>query len=528
MADISYLLNDPTTPNLIIPVDLPPVPGILEFKIDGFCGPTDTMYTLEHQAAMCYYSIVQAINLMNKILGKPNAWSSTNVLYVQPRAGKQFNAFYDRTGLRFFYAMDPVTKKLVYASNSSDVVLHEAGHALLDALRPDLYNVQAMEIWAFHEAFGDIHTIINMLQHDEVLDFALSQTGGNLAQSNIITRIAEEMGQAIYDVTGGKGGYSAAALRDAFNSYTYVEPEKLPTNGMDNQLTSEPHNFSRVLTGAWYDLLVAVYSANKDAGMSAKDALIQARDILTSYTYNAIPNVPATIRFFDGFAKSLLVQDKINNYKYNSVMNAVFIKRNILRQAVRPMSAVNWSLFKNMIEPNNQVLESPQVTTVRNKEIYQLTLPDHMVNVESPNDSYYEFDANGNCVETIVTSASELIEHARICVNFLKEKGLIRPDRSTPFEIDNEGNLVRSHFACICNGTNPTAPEYLKAYKIANNAGCHCHGLRKPTCCVPAPPKIVVGTNRRYNYNGCGFATTTGGSGTSLAVVGSSTATPVC
>ena len=498
MSDITYIINDPTTPDLTMPVILPGKPNICDFRVDGYKGATPTMHTPEHQAAMCHYSLCQAINLMSKVLKNPlTKWASTNTLYVIPRAGKQFNAYYDRVALRFFYAMDPVLNQMIYTSSSSDVVLHETGHALLDALRPDLFNVQAFEIWGFHESFGDIHAIINMLQNDVAIDYVLKETGGNLDQSNCITRLGEEMGRAIYNVTGGTNNNSAASLRNAWNGFTYVEPEKLPRKGKDDQLTSEPHSFSRVFTGAWYDILVAIYTAQRHVCLDAKTALINARDILTNYTYNAIPNAPATIRFYDSFAKAMLVQDKINGYTYNQAMNDVFIKRGILRQPVRPLAAMDLTSFKSMIGSTDELIEHPEVSTVISRNTESLTLPEFMVNVDAPNDVYYEFDSNGDCVETIGFSTMELIDHANTCVDFLTEKGMIRPDRSTPFEIDENGNLIRSHFSGCFTGncTNPGQPEFNKCWKAENNSGCGCNKQKTPTCPPPgttSPTGLVV------------------------------------
>ncbi len=505
MSDITYVLNDPTTPNLVEGVNLPTKPIGMDFKIDGFVGATSTMYTPEHQAAMCHYSITQAINLMRKVLKQPllGHWSSVRTLYVQPRAGKQLNAFYDRVGLKFFYAMNPVTKNMIYASSSSDVVLHETGHALLDALRPDLFNVQAYEVWALHEAFGDIHSIINALQHDKFIDAVISETHGNLAQSSVLTRLAEEMGQAIYDLTGGRGGQIAGALRNAWNSFTYVAPERLPRNSNDNQLSSEPHSFSRVFLGAWYDIFCGIYDLQRQSGLDIKTSIINARDVLTSYTYNAIPNAPASIRFYDSFAKAMLVQDKMNGYKYNQIMNNAFIKRNILQQVIRPMVGMNLADFKLMLEPTDELVEHPEVSTVISKNTMQLTLPDFMVNVDVPNDTYYEFDQTGDCVDATVTSPSELIDHARDCVDFLTEKGLIRSDKMTPFEINQDGHLVRSHFAgCYTNNcTNPNQIEYLKCWKPENNSGCGCGGKKKPPCGGLKGPMVVVQSNTRPQIN---------------------------
>ena len=504
MTTINYVYNDPSTPNLIGPVALPVKPGTMDFKVDGFRGVTDGMYTLEHQAACCYMTIVNAINLANRYLLAPlGGWSSVVQLFVQPRAGKQMNAFYDRRALRFFYATDPITKKIVYAVNSTDVVCHETGHAILDALRPDLYNMQAMEIWAFHEAFGDIHAIMNMLQHDVILDAVLAETGGNLKQSCSISRLAEEMGSAIYHMTGGRMGYMDGILRNAFNTYKYVLPETLPANCPDNQLCSEPHNFSRVFTGAWYDMLCVIYEDQKTKLQDPKAALIAARDILCTYTYRSIRITPATIRFYDAFARSMLFHDKCNNYMYNQAMNQVFIARGILRAPVKPMIAMDWGMVQNQVEPSDEVLNHAQGVIVRNKNNQLLPLPFYMLNVETPGDTCYEFNGTGECVNIITASPDELIEHAHSCVDFLNNNGLIRADKHTPFEIDEEGNLIRSHFACGCgsggnsgcgcvnNCHRPEQPEFGKCWKPENNAGCGCGGT--PSCVTTiVEPTIVV------------------------------------
>lgn len=521
MADINYIYNDPSRPELIGPVNLPHKPGTMDFKVDGFRGPTDAMFTLEHQAACCYYTIVNAINLANRYLVFPlTNWSAVSQLYVQPRAGKQLNAYYDRQSLKFFYATDPVTQKIIYTSNSTDVVCHEAGHAILDSMRPDLYNMQAMEIWAFHEAFGDIHAIINMLQHSLVLDTVLNETGGDLRQSCSISKLAEEMGSAIYHMTGGRMGHVDGVLRNAFNKYTYVPPETLPANCPDNQLCSEPHNFSRVFTGAWYEILCGIYEDQKtkvtittDPFTVSKLALIAARDILATYTYRSIRLTPATVRFYDAFAKSMLFKDKENNYMYNQLINQVFIARGILRSPIKPMVALNWSMIQPDVVPADHIEENTAGKVLRTKNNVLLTLPFHMMSVEAPGDTSYEFDSTGDCVHTIGSSPEELIEHAHACVDFLNNAGMIRPDKATPFEINSDGKLIRSHFACGCGGNagcsggsccgcinnchRPGQPEFGKCWKPENNAGCGCNGTRS---CVTntTEPTIVVQKNTRF------------------------------
>ncbi len=511
MADITYILNDPSTPTLMIPVNLPPKPAVMDFKIDGYRGATPEMGTLEHQAACIYYSVVKGINLVNSVLQTPiQSWAATQTLYVQPRAGKQFNAFYDRQALRFFYATDPIANKMIYASESADITLHELGHAILDAMRPDLYNVQSMEIWSYHESFGDQNAIMNLLQHEEILDFMLAETNGDLRQSNVASKLAEEMGTAIFHVTGGRMGHVAGNMRNAINPFKYVIPETLPHNGLDNQLTCEPHSFSRVFTGAWYDILVAIYEKEKAAGKTPKDALKHARDILTTYTYRCLRLAPSTIRFFDAIARAMLICDKANGYAYNVEMNQVFINRGILREMVRPMVALDWMSFASQIEPSDEVIKTDEGSAmVRSKGTQILPLPFYMLTVEAPGDTAYEFE-DGKCVNVTTVSGMELVEHAHQCVDFLKTKDMIRSDNQSPFELTQEGMLVRSHFACGCaaststcsgsvtssirrnccgsfnNAITPGQPEYGKPWKKEHNSGC-CGGCKTVAPCSTAP-----------------------------------------
>ena len=493
MANIvKYILNDPTTPDLMVDMEIPAKPAQCDFKVDGFRGGADQLNTLEHQAANCQTTIINGINLVNRYINVAR-WSSVAQLFVQPRAGKQFNAYYDRQGLKFFYSTDPVSRQLIYSVNSREVVSHELGHAILDAVRPDLYNVQSMEIWAFHESFGDINAILNGMQFTQLIDRALNETNGNLRLSNCFTKLAEEMGLAIFHVTGGRMGYSAASLRDAVNSFHYVEPEKLAAAGPDNVLTSECHNFSKVFTAAWYDSFVGIYEYEK-LNLPARDALIIARDTMASYTFKALPIVAATVRFYDAMARAILVIDKANNYKYNKIINDAFINRGILKEMVKPMLSMDWMSFKGMIEPSDEVFEHPNVSVVRNKSTDLLPLPVRMMLVSVPCDTYYEFDDNGQCVGVISSSPEEIVEHAQKCVDYLKSNDMIRTDKMTPFELTHEGHLIRSHFACGCSGSptgsgaccnwncnDPEAPEYLKCWKPENNSGCSC-GKRENSC----------------------------------------------
>jgi len=513
------ILNDPTTPALIVDEYLPEKPRILDFRVEGFrdgngLGSIDS---LENQAANCYANLCTAISVLGKYAPRVNRWAMTNMLTIQPRAGVQFNAFYDRRSLRFCYATDPVTRKVVFAVNSREVFMHELGHAVLDCVRPDLYNAVALEVWAFHEAFGDIHATVQALSHPRVLDAVIDETGGDLKRSSILTKLAEEMGHAIYNVTKGRMGNSAAYMRDLWNTYTYSEPEKLPRAGLDHQLTAQSHSFSRVFSGAWYEMLVAIYLRIRDSGKTPRVALEEARDVLAGYTFGALGIAAANIRFYDSVAKAMLVQDKAAGYPYNDLMNEVFIRRGILREAYRPFGGFNLTMADALVTCNDEVLRADSVTAIRTKKTELLSLPGPLVNVEVPNDTFYEFDQDGECVNLVSYSGEELVDHANHCLDTLMEQHLVRPDKMSPWEITEDGRLSRTNFSCcsanINNSELPGAPEYGKPHKDHLHAGC-CSGRSAEA--EPVQPNVRRGCFVRHT--GRNVVRVTAGSSRSIRV----------
>lgn len=427
---IDYWINDPSTPNLIGKTVYSKTK--LPLNVNGFVGGGYKISTPQGRAANCYAVLNNTINNLSlKIEKFPNKWAASSNLGVYPVAGQDFNAYYDRSSLKFFYGYDPVIKKNIYTADSSDVVSHELGHAILDAIRPDFWNVQSYEIWALHESFGDIVALLNIMENIDVLNLAIKQTSGNLSKSNTISRLAEEFGKAIYNLTKGSNGYSPFYLRDAVNSFNYVSPEILPDETPDNVLSRECHNFSRVWTGTWYECLVGIYKfETENNNIRPIDALVLARDIMSNYFFSAVTSVPLTGKIFEALAKKIIFIDSNRGGKYSSVLNEVFSKRNIIKKIgilnTIDLSDINGNkkflktdildegiTIYNDVERSKVVKLSDFINKKQliNKKLYNLE-------IEVPFEDRYEVSKSGLAIQS-VNNLEDNVNIAIMCINSL-------------------------------------------------------------------------------------------------------------
>lgn len=222
---------------------------------------TDTSEFLHWQIAS---ALARGRALWSRLLPKAGRWIPGDVLKAIPVDGRDLNAFYDRRALHFFRDVDAKTGAVVQSGDSPDVVTHEQGHAVLDSVRPDLWDAPHFEVAAFHEAFGDVAAILVALEEKELVGDVLEETAGLIDHSNLVSRLAEELGAAVV-ARYGPGAALPDALRDAVNSFRYRAPRSLPEDAPADGLSREPHSFSRVVTGVCWDVLVRLYAAESRA-----------------------------------------------------------------------------------------------------------------------------------------------------------------------------------------------------------------------------------------------------------------------
>lgn len=192
----------------------------------------------------------QTLTMYQRALGGialPWQWNTpTNAdpLSVFPRAGVTQNAFYSRTqkALKFFY-FTPANKPTVYTCRSFDIVAHECGHAVLDALKPNwLLANNPPQTGGLHEAFGDLTAIFLALSQMDQVEAVIAQTKANLHDKTFLADVAEQFGLALGRPNG---------LRNADNDLRLSE------------VGNEVHAISQVFTGAVYDILADIFMSER-------------------------------------------------------------------------------------------------------------------------------------------------------------------------------------------------------------------------------------------------------------------------
>jgi hypothetical protein len=114
-----------------------------------------------------------------------------------------------------------------------DVIAHEVGHTIVFALAGFPTRQMSPAFRAFHEASADVTSLIAALYFDSVLDRLLRASRGNIYTLNELNRLAEIS--------------ETKQIRLASNNARLWE------------VGSEPHDLSRPLTGACFDIISYLY-----------------------------------------------------------------------------------------------------------------------------------------------------------------------------------------------------------------------------------------------------------------------------
>lgn len=286
------------------------------------------------QQSNSYACTDQTLHLFEQGVGHDIPWAFTGKLAVHPHAGDDFNAYYTRSdgSTNFYDGHDPVMGKTIHASESLDVVSHETGHAVLDGMKPGLLGwFGGTEAEAFHESFGDVAAMLTALHDDRVLDRLVAQTGGDLHRDNIVAHLAEELSQGINDVAFDGKKPAGWTIRNANNALHYENPSHLPSKPDDDaQLGKEPHNFSRLFTGAAWDVMAGLADGYRAQGQSPRDAVALARDVMLPLYAHMVELGPERLKKYRQMADAMLTADaRYFNNAHKALITKVFDQRGI-------------------------------------------------------------------------------------------------------------------------------------------------------------------------------------------------------
>jgi hypothetical protein len=224
-------------------------------------------------------------------------------LRILPHADVEENAWYDRDSGALHFCYFEGVRGPVYTCLSHDVITHELGHAVLDGLKP-LYNeLDSPDVAGFHEYFGDALAMVSALTLDEVVEEVVRDRPARLGARNLVSDIALEFGSR---------GRGHRPLRSAANRRRMA----------DLVHDWEEHDYSEVLSGAFYDVLRALYSdelprARAARGRGRRDAsdavaaLVAAANRTSRMMLRALDYCPPAGLTYRDYARAVLRADEV-------------------------------------------------------------------------------------------------------------------------------------------------------------------------------------------------------------------------
>jgi len=290
--------------------------------------------TPEFDQVNAFYYTTFTLRMYERYAHREIPWAFPNPrLIIDPYAGQEANAFYSEIAHQLgFHAYVAADNTKASTAHSADIVSHEAAHAVLDGLR-DLHNESfSLGPRAFHESFGDMTAVLVALHDDSLVRRLLDWTEGDLRVTNFITEVAEHIVRLLQSDHQAHVREHTIYLRNAFNNLTYIPFDDLPfkPDQPEVELGREEHNYSRLFTGAFYDILVGIYERFRQ-DMLDQIALFRARDITGCLLVAAIELGPIGEFDFRDIALSFIHADQVLYAgAYHAILNDVFIQRKLL------------------------------------------------------------------------------------------------------------------------------------------------------------------------------------------------------
>jgi hypothetical protein len=304
---IDFIPNDPLTQGLLPPRRQSPRPDppSSQARFSYASAPQEAPFPFgssEFLFWQCREAALAGLEVWTAISAPLAQWQDgSRLLPLQPLAGTALNARYDRTGLSFF-EWDTGGKQ-TFSGASTDAVAHELGHAILDSLRPDLWDSFYTETAAFHEAFADCLALLVGLFDRPTRQALLA--GPGLRSPNFLSELAEDVADGVRREEGGQ--HPHALPRRALNTFQWRIPIDLAASGPPELLTSEPHSFSRIFTGCFYDAICNVFDVQP---RQDEQGLLAAAQVVGRLLAAAVPGAPEMARFFQAVGRAMVLADE--------------------------------------------------------------------------------------------------------------------------------------------------------------------------------------------------------------------------
>jgi hypothetical protein len=262
-----------------------------------------------------YAIAARATELVELELGRPLRWGfEGSRLLVIPHAGILDNAYYNAEthSLQFFSFMRTGRHRRAYhTALAHDIVAHETGHAILDAVRPRYYDPFEPETSALHEAVGDLCAIFAALSHDRIQ----RRVAGKLRTLNLLSEIAEGFEEA-----GDRGWGSLRSLVTA-------EPS-------DWKKTIEPHDLSLKLSSTLYLALRKIHQRLTLQTGSKVRALHIAHTVMQRMAVRALDFLPPADCTIGEYAEAMLAADRSvhpdDEFGFRTIVKDVLVRRRLV------------------------------------------------------------------------------------------------------------------------------------------------------------------------------------------------------
>ncbi len=331
-----FFLDGPVSEKVAV-IDFDPKTGTIESKLKfgkkgdekkGYCYcdkdgkdvnqyKGDELYSPEFMQISTFATVLKTIELFEKhnTLGRPIKWAfPAKQLVVIPRAGKMANAFYNRdtNTLEFFYFDSISSNQTIYSCLSREIVAHEAGHAIIDGIAPDLMNAYTPDSLAIHEALADVVALFLSFGSNKLTKLILEENTGSIREQSHFTRLAEEFG----DARGYEDG-----LRNFLND------KNLKIGDEDYIGSFEPHKLSEVLSGTIYKLLIKKHESEKKRLATTKRyakkpnslysasgyALVSTTQEIKKVLFRGLDYLPPGEITFADYGRAIVVADRLEN-----------------------------------------------------------------------------------------------------------------------------------------------------------------------------------------------------------------------